>query len=726
MAAKNWLRKKIQEDKDFFKKLKEQTDPQFKELRASWLTKEESIKEVRSRLTKKIGVEWFKTLGGEFKKQQTPTEEVTETPTDTTITETTPIDTTWWADITETPTWVDITWAEEEVTDEWLTLRQKVAEQVATRQTKEEALIAWREEAWRAELIEQRKAFREEAASVQEDLANITKGLEAEWWAITKIAASRIREARSAPLRETLTALVKWQELTAASITELDTSIEAILEARTLDREDAAKTLAAQIEASDLSDAEKNRLLWEIQVKTDEAKRRDEIETFRQKEEIKANIEKADIESLEKTWLTAEQALQSAKITEAFDVKEDSIAWQAIRKLLKEWKTPDQINQILGLAEKDWVIDDETFTRQEKLRKEFEASATVKNYLEATQQFAWVISSLWTATWPWDMAAIFAFMKTLDPSSVVRESEFDAAARSIWLWEQAKNFISWDKLVEWVLLTKKWRKTFAEIAKVLFENRKSAFDERAGKFITLSKEAWANPKSVVLDFEKIPWFASDLTEEDFAPVGADSSDDEIKRMLRKTWNTLNKDSSDEEIDNFLDSTDEGLDSADQSAIPKGTADKSINILWDLKAQILPKGWANPILWLRGWSLTFRTNNPLAITATSAWSANRLTNKFWALNNIFSPDSLDNLVLNFSTVEEWLAAWRQLLEEKRELTLNKLAESHTWTSAEWHKAQLQKHWLSLNTKFKDLTEEQKNAVIESFKIAEWFTKWEIIS
>jgi len=29
------------------------------------------------------------------------------------------------------------------------------------------------------------------------------------------------------------------------------------------------------------------------------------------------------------------------------------------------------------------------------------------------------------------MAAIFQFMKVLDPSSVVREAEFDAAARSI-------------------------------------------------------------------------------------------------------------------------------------------------------------------------------------------------------------------------------------------------------------------------------------------------------
>tara|TARA_R100000951_G_C2559132_1_gene155016 strand:+ start:237 stop:350 length:114 start_codon:yes stop_codon:yes gene_type:complete len=37
-------------------------------------------------------------------------------------------------------------------------------------------------------------------------------------------------------------------------------------------------------------------------------------------------VEKADVESLAKTGLTAEQNLQAAKIIQDFDVKEDSIA----------------------------------------------------------------------------------------------------------------------------------------------------------------------------------------------------------------------------------------------------------------------------------------------------------------------------------------------------------------------------------------------------------------
>jgi hypothetical protein len=59
-----------------------------------------------------------------------------------------------------------------------------------------------------------------------------------------------------------------------------------------------------------------------------------------------------------------------------------------------------------------------------------------------------------------------------------------------------------------------------------------------------------------------------------------------------------------------------------------------------------------------------------------------------------------------------------------MSIFKLLESHTWTSATWHKAQAQKLWLDLNRKFKDLSEEEKNLVIEAIKIGEWFEAWTI--
>ena len=264
-------------------------------------------------------------------------------------------------------------------------------------------------------------------------------------------------------------------------------------------------------------------------------------------------MEKADVESLAKTGLTAEQNLQAAKIIQDFDVKEDSIAWQSIRKLLKEWKNTQQINKILWLAEwADGKIDDEQFTRQEKLRKEFEWSDTVKNYLDATQQFAGIVSTLWTASWPWDIAWVFQFMKSLDPSSVVRESEFSSAASSSGIVDRVTSLQLLKKAEKWEILTPKQRKQFVDIAKVLFENRKDAFDERARRFIWLSKEAGANP------------------EEELQPIWPNSTDEEIVNSIRKwfwksTTFTIKNiwDAKDEDIWSFLD-----FNWADQTAQKK--------------------------------------------------------------------------------------------------------------------------------------------------------------
>lgn len=784
VVNQNKLKSKIIEDKDFFKKFESQVRPEFEKLRGSGVSREDALKQIRARITKESWAWTLSTISSQFKSQRK--ESTTWTITDPVTWE---VSTPWWVVLTpwtkpitdpktwqvSTPWWTVLTPWTKPVSREWpteeealrlnqrareaeqieqqarveeeaeaervdteaqKTLRERVAWQIAWRQTREEQLIAQREEAWRWELVELQKGFREEARAVQEDIENIRAWLEAEGWAITSIAASRIREARSAPLREQLVSLVKGQELTSASLNELDQSINWILEARKLDRQDEVSKLTAQIEASDLSSGEKNKLIWDLWVQTKRMQREEEIEAFRQKEEIKANIQAKDVESLQKTWLTSEQNLQAATIIQDFDVKEDSIAWQSVRNLLKEWKTPDQIRTLLWLAEDETgVIDDITFARQQTLRKEFEINPTIKNYLIATQQFAWILSTLWQESWPWDIASVFQFMKILDPSSVVRETEFATAASSSWILDRVTSLQILKKAESGQILTPKQRQQFAQIAKVLFENRKKAFDQRAIKFIRLSKEAWVNPRSVVLDFENVPWFASDLTVQDFAPVWQDSSDEEIIRMINKSWNTFTKESESSDIWNFLDDWWQGLDNADQPAEIKVEVQETITpwwkigwILWPLqnKVTVVEKGWDNTVLWLSGWSLTFRTNNPLAITATGAWSAERLTNKFWAIPNLFSPDSADNLVLNFNTVEEWLRAGRQLLEEKRNLTLDRLAESHTWTSATWHKAQMQKMWLNLNRRFADLTEEEKNKVIEAFKIAEWFTIWKTIS
>ena len=53
--------------------------------------------------------------------------------------------------------------------------------------------------------------------------------------------------------------------------------------------------------------------------------------------------------------------------------------------MIKEWKSEQEINKILGLAtDKEWnFVDDTQFARREKLRKEFEGKAWVKAFRES-------------------------------------------------------------------------------------------------------------------------------------------------------------------------------------------------------------------------------------------------------------------------------------------------------------------------------------------------------
>jgi hypothetical protein len=69
------------------------------------------------------------------------------------------------------------------------------------------------------------------------------------------------------------------------------------------------------------------------------------------------------------------------------------------------------------------------------------------------------------ASWVWDMSAIFTFMKTLDPTSVVRESEFNSAAATAWVVNPSAIWQNLERSYDWKFLTPQQRTDFKEIAK---------------------------------------------------------------------------------------------------------------------------------------------------------------------------------------------------------------------------------------------------------------------
>jgi len=72
----------------------------------------------------------------------------------------------------------------------------------------------------------------------------------------------------------------------------------------------------------------------------------------------------------------------------------------------------------------------DTFKDVQALRKEFTGLSRIKNFSDVTEAYTRIIKSAKDPSAAGDLALIFNYMKVLDPASVVRESEFAAAAKS--------------------------------------------------------------------------------------------------------------------------------------------------------------------------------------------------------------------------------------------------------------------------------------------------------
>ena len=102
----------------------------------------------------------------------------------------------------------------------------------------------------------------------------------------------------------------------------------------------------------------------------------------------------------------------------------------------------------------------EIFSAERDIRKEWNNFKIPFNKIQIGYQK--LVKSLESVSGPGDMAAVFGFMKLLDPGSVVRESEFSAAQNTSGLMDRI--YLQKSKLVEGELLTPKQRDEFMKLA----------------------------------------------------------------------------------------------------------------------------------------------------------------------------------------------------------------------------------------------------------------------
>jgi hypothetical protein len=165
---------------------------------------------------------------------------------------------------------------------------------------------------------------------------------------------------------------------------------------------------------------------------------------------------------------------------------------------------------------------------ERELRKEF--AGETKDFVKVRDSFGRILSSAEEPTPAGDLSMIFNYMKMLDPGSVVRESEFEVAAKARPLIERMG--LSWDAVKtawEGKRLTPKQRQDFLNRARMLYSRQQAQFNRTKDRYGKLASSYGYAPERIVRDLSVI--------EDETAPVvepqitGKAKSTDEILMEL---------------------------------------------------------------------------------------------------------------------------------------------------------------------------------------------------
>jgi len=205
----------------------------------------------------------------------------------------------------------------------------------------------------------------------------------------------------------------------------------------------------------------------------------------------------------------------------------------------KRWKmTPSKMEEIWDLAAEqgwdeewrealkwwqNWDYSDTQLKRMDKADDTFKSNPDVKNFDEAKTQFQQLAVALNDTSWVWDMSAIFTFMKTLDPSSVVRESEFNSAAATAWVLNPQAILQSLERSVDWKFLTPKQREDFKKIAREFVRIKAEAYQQQYD-FLTKRYEwAWLSlsdlpPNNAQILLDALWWWEATWPEDQITEI----------------------------------------------------------------------------------------------------------------------------------------------------------------------------------------------------------------
>lgn len=139
--------------------------------------------------------------------------------------------------------------------------------------------------------------------------------------------------------------------------------------------------------------------------------------------------------------------------------------------------------------------DSRIFAKADKLRDEFNTQS--KDFIAVGDSYNVVKATAKDNSAAGDLSMIFAFMKMLDPTSVVRETEFANAQNAAGIPVRVQN--AWNKALSGERLSPEQRADFIRQAENLYKTRKSRNDAIVKRYTEIAKRNRVNPDDVIGD-----------------------------------------------------------------------------------------------------------------------------------------------------------------------------------------------------------------------------------
>ena len=229
--------------------------------------------------------------------------------------------------------------------------------------------------------------------------------------------------------------------------------------------------------------------------------------------------------------VAAHQAAEDARQA----ANDKAIADERARKAAQEGVPPGyrmvdgKAERIPGLPQDETVAkqDNQRFQQENALRDEF--GKLTADFRVVQTSYENIRSAARAKDGASDMSLLYSYVKLLDPTSVVRESEFGAAAASGSFGERVKGAA--ERILSGARMPESLRDSFVREAGNLYNNQLQSHNDIAGKYEALAKSNGLDPAKVVTRFARPQdnpetGAISVKTAEDYAkvPPGADYTD----------------------------------------------------------------------------------------------------------------------------------------------------------------------------------------------------------